>query len=246
LDSVTDRNPNREKAMKKFALVLLLVAGLASPAMAGQIQFLSGYYQSGNGGEFTFQTINPIAGFDPSLYSSLTHDVLATTNTFQTFCIEDSEYIANGYTYTATINPAGVVTGGVGGNPDPVSKGTGWLYSQFAMGTLTGYDYSASRTTAAALQNTIWWLEGDLATQPVNTFTTNVLNAFGGEDAAMADGAEQYGVYALNLTATECAPGYTGSNCQDQLVYVPDGGMTLMLLGGALMGLGALRRKFRA
>jgi len=29
-------------------------------------------------------------------------------------------------------------------------------------------------------------------------------------------------------------------------VTVPDGGMTLMLLGGALVGLGALRRKFRA
>jgi hypothetical protein len=29
-------------------------------------------------------------------------------------------------------------------------------------------------------------------------------------------------------------------------VKVPDGGMTLMLLGGALVGLGALRRKFRA
>jgi hypothetical protein len=29
------------------------------------------------------------------------------------------------------------------------------------------------------------------------------------------------------------------------LVFVPDGGATLMLLGGALMGLGALRRKLR-
>lgn len=33
---------------------------------------------------------------------------------------------------------------------------------------------------------------------------------------------------------------------QDFITGIPDGGMTLMLLGGALVGIGALRRKFRA
>jgi hypothetical protein len=33
---------------------------------------------------------------------------------------------------------------------------------------------------------------------------------------------------------------------QLQMNVVPDGGTTVMLLGGALMGLGFLRRKFRA
>jgi hypothetical protein len=33
---------------------------------------------------------------------------------------------------------------------------------------------------------------------------------------------------------------------QEFIGYVPDGGMTLMLLGGALVGLETLRRRFRA
>jgi hypothetical protein len=55
----------------------------------------------------------------------------------------------------------------------------------------------------------------------------------------MKDGGWEYGVYAINMWLD-------GEDYQDGLVYVPDGGATLMLLGGALMGLGALRRKFRA
>jgi hypothetical protein len=57
-----------------------------------------------------------------------------------------------------------------------------------------------------------------------------------------------FGVWAVNLTRAPqgCASGISVTDCQSQLLYVPDGGATLMLLGGALMGLGILRRKFRA
>jgi hypothetical protein len=78
-----------------------------------------------------------------------------------------------------------------------------------------------------------------------NVYINAVISHFGSADAAMADGADAYGVYALNLWAG-------GVDYQTQLFYkgggtvdVPDGGTTLMLLGGALVGLGALRRKFR-
>jgi hypothetical protein len=37
--------------------------------------------------------------------------------------------------------------------------------------------------------------------------------------------------------------GAFSGNKQDQLVRVPDGGLTLTLLGGALVGLGVLRPK---
>ena len=34
------------------------------------------------------------------------------------------------------------MNGGIsGGNPDPISRGTAWLYLQFAKGTLAGYNY---------------------------------------------------------------------------------------------------------
>ena len=71
-------------------------------------------------------------------------------------------------------------------------------------------------------------------------FYNAIIAYFGSEANAKANGGANYGVYALNLWL----PG--GALVQDVLVRVPDGGATLMLLGGALVGLGALRRKFSA
>jgi hypothetical protein len=217
--------------------------------MAGMIQIgysgsAYGQYQTGLGGEFT---LNPLSGWlDMSGYVAGTTMDIGVAGTFQTFCIEVNEHIS-GYsaTYNAQLN-TNAMYGSVNPPGDPVSAGTGWLYSQFAQGTLAGYDYGAGRlVSAAALQNTIWWLEGEAGDPGAgNVIRQAVLANFGDSAAAaMADGGWQYGVYALNLW-TGSDP--TQNRNQDQLFYVPDGGMTLMLLGGALMGLGALRRKFDA
>jgi hypothetical protein len=149
----------------------------------------------------------------------------------------------------------GVGGGVVGGDPlnlsgtgDPVSRGTGWLYSQFAQGTLPGYGYEADRLdSAAALQQAIWYLEDEIPTTYVsgtNVYVDAAITHFGTLDAAKGGTAADFGVYALNLWTGDP---YASTGAQDQLFYhVPDGGTTLMLLGGALMGIGALRRKFRA
>ena len=236
--------------MRKLGLVALLMVALASPAMAGQIQVgypgsSYGPYQTDRGGEFT---LNVLSGWlSTSSYVMSTSGFGAAT-TFQTFCLEIGEFLyPYGPTYNAVVNP-NAVYGGVGPGGDPISKGTGWLYSQFALGTLAYYNYgdtsngyfSDRHAAAAALQNTIWWLEGE-AGDPggTNRFRNLVL---GLPFNPFADGGVDYGVYALNLTDN------SGRRYQDQLFYrgVPDGGMTLMLLGGALIGLGALHRKFRA
>ena len=233
--------------MKRFALVTLLIAGLASPVMAGEIQVgypgsPYGMYQTGNGGEFTF---NPLGGWiDVSVYAPSTRDV-GVAGTFQTFCIEAIEHIGP---YPSTYN-AGIsqnaIYGGVGPAGDPVSVGTGWLYSQFVGGTLAGYSFGGTvperQASAGALQNTIWWLEGEAADPGAgNIFRNAVLAEFVNAPGAMADGGWTYHVYALNLWTK------TGARVQDGLVYyLPDGGATLMLLGGALFGLGVLRRKLR-
>ncbi len=88
----------------------------------------------------------------------------------------------------------------------------------------------------------IWWLEGEggVINDGNNIYINAVIARFTTEAGAKADGGWNYGVYAINLTMAN------GDLRQDQLFYVPDSGMTLMLLGGALMGLGALRRKFGA
>ena len=133
------------------------------------------------------------------------------------------------------------VQGGTGNNTgDPLSVGTGWLYSQFASGTL-GYNYgAANRTTSAnALQTAIWWLEGEVGGDANSTYSLAAVAHFGSAAAAMADGGWNYGVHALNLTEN-------GERRQDVLYYtVPDGGTTLMLLGLGLSGLAFASNRIR-
>lgn len=232
--------------MKKLALVLLVAIGLAAPAAAGQIQV--GYsgsnygpYQTGSGGEFTLNVYT--SGLDTGGYATGVTSNIGVTGTFQTFCIQGTEYIyPYSSTYYAELNAKAMY------GDDPVSVGTGWLYSQFATGNwqdgLT-YNYGANRSTSAdLLQKALWWLEGEegLSYDASNPYMAAVVAEFGSQTAAKADGGWNYGVYALNLWTNSDQTG----PIQDQLFYqVPDGGTTLMLLGGALVGLGALRRKFR-
>jgi hypothetical protein len=233
----------RENTMKKLGLVLLLFAALASPAMAAPTQIQIGYDYTADGlkgpylnpvagGEFTF---NPLTGWLTltGYVSGKTSDI-GVAGTFQTFCLEASQSLG---TYPEIYN-AGLSEMSSDGNV--VSVGTGYLYSQFAMGSLAGYDYvnlAGRKDSAYALQQTIWWLEGFTVDPGTgNAFRNAVVGMFADP---MADGGSEFGVYALNMWTLE------GVDVQDGLVFVPDGGATLMLLGGALMGLGALRRKFR-
>jgi hypothetical protein len=52
------------------------------------------------------------------------------------------------------------------------------------------------------------------------------------------------GNYELRLN-TGSLPNFSAASGEVDFAVVPDGGTTVMLLGGALIGLGALRRKFR-
>jgi VPDSG-CTERM motif len=233
--------------MKRVLLAVLLVVGMASSAMAGQVRVGSTYglYQTGSGGEFT---LIDVSGFSPLAYGSTT----SSSASFQTFCIEATggEYINTNTLYDAVLNPNAIYGGTVPPTSDPVSAGTGWLYSQFAQGTLANYNFTGSvadrDASAAALQNTIWWLEDEAGDPGATNVFRNAVLAHFSDNAALAKAGTSttYGVYAINLWV----PGHINEydfRAQDQLFYAPDGGATLMLLGGALMGLGALRRKFR-
>jgi hypothetical protein len=243
--------------MKKIVLAALLVVGLASPALAGKIQV--GYdgspfgpFQTGSGGEFTYNDIDPDDWLDKSGYASTTSNFgPAGITSFQTFCIEVGEHIS-GYpsTYNAQLSTQAVMGGSGGPSPDPVSQGTGWLYSQFARGTLAGYDYSggAGRLASAdALQRAIWWLEQEGPDPGFgNVFRDAVLGEFTTEENARGGSALTYGVYAINLWTGPAGSSPDATNkAQDGLFYsVPDGGATIMLLGSALMALRVARRRF--
>ncbi|MGC8990476.1 MAG: VPDSG-CTERM sorting domain-containing protein, partial [Verrucomicrobiia bacterium] len=106
-------------------------------------------------------------------------------------------------------------------------------------------------TSAGQLQQTIWWLEGE-ASHPddSNPFPSLLVPVFGSEDNAKLNitNPDEYKVFVLNLGTKEDGNGGTWPN-QDQLVWikggysVPDGGLTLILLGIAIGGLSLLRRK---
>src|SRR5512132_2265175 len=150
---------------RKCVIVLLALAATVSSAAAGTVKVGATYgpYQAGVGGEFT--VIN-VSGFDNTSYSTLTKG-FTDPNSFQTFCVENStppEYIYLNTTYDATLNTK-AINGGVGPEGDYLSQGTGWLYSQFAQGTLTGYNFTGTEAqreaSASLLQQTFWWLENE-------------------------------------------------------------------------------------
>lgn len=247
--------------MIRLVVASVLVLASVAPAFANQIQVgfgtasneRYGPYQAGLGGEFTLAIVS---GDDltTSAYADETSG-FGSISSFQSFCIEMNEYL-NPYSATYDVTLGAAATGGGidGGNPDPVSQGTAYLYSQFAQGLLTdpAYTYSYTGTTAqrkasaAQLQEAIWWLENELTTYAAsNPFMALVVTTFGSATEGRLDATgDRYGVHVLHLTTG------SGGPAQDQLYFaglsdaepVPDGGMTMTLLGMGLLGLAAGRR----
>ncbi len=199
---------------------------------------------------------------------------------FQTFCLEQTEdalLVSQSLVNHFVVNSEAAEGGGGSVNGrDPISKGTAWLYSQFAQGVLnvalgaesTGNYFSslapARKKEAGYLQKAIWWLEEESSPEPyklaANPYYQAALAQFGGDAGAKANASVGYlGVYVLNNFRTDAAlqqfldTGFANRSLrgQDFLYYheqvtVPDGGATLILLGAALVGLGALKRRLNA
>ena len=171
--------------MKKIGLVLLFTAAFASPALAMQITV--GYGTPGPG------TIAARAGNSPSASIQAccqragilgpgdtgTRDI-GVADTFQSFCLELSEPLYGLSTPWAAVSSS-ALEGGVVPGGDPLSVGTTYLYSQFAIGAL-GYSYSGAGRIgdARALQEAIWSLEGEMAYQAANPYIIMVEAMFGG------------------------------------------------------------------
>jgi len=235
--------------MKKLMLTICLVLGLiiAPVVMADTVTVsrYTGYYETDggwNGGEFTAiigDTSNP-----PDLewvlanYAASTNGVNGT-NSFQSFCLETTEYTGSNLNFEITQNAI------MGGNPpdgDPISVGTAWLYYQFAKGVLTGYQYTPGEgreDDAKELQNAIWMLEGAITWDGSNDFIELLFadTGYNDETLAKANNNWTYPVAALNLYKD-------GKLYQDQLVLVPEPGI-LILLGIAMSAVGLAARRFK-
>lgn len=223
--------------LRCLALAALFVSPVA--AEAAQVKFLTDSHGTTGGGEFVFEVTSGPLG------------LAAQGTRFTTFCVEYNEHVSPGATYTAVLN-TGAVKGGVSGqttnNFDPLSPKTAFLFTQFALGTLSGYNFNGGSLQAAsanALQAAIWVLEDEFAsvnnvpntTSAERTLATTFINL------ANASGWNTLGdVRVMNL--------FSGTNNQnhhqDQLVHIPGptptpgivvpvpaaGVAGLMLLGG--------------
>lgn len=235
--------------MKKTLILSLLVAASTSiTSLADTLTVVPGYgpYQTGGGGEMTVVLNTPVSGYVPGVTSGF---VLG--GSFQTFCLEFNESLVNG-TYTAIPTTTTLYNGA--NVQTPLNRGTAWLYEQFAAGTLAGYDYADAtpagrKGSAAALQNEIWYLMGNQGpANPtfdalVNANVTNPGGALDPNDLAFSP-VRLLNVWDINLV------GQREGAKQDVLFIpgvpgVPDGGLTLALLGMGLTGIGFISRRSR-
>jgi hypothetical protein len=229
--------------MKTMQLTEKLLAAAAAIVVAGQAWALQvkvtrvpGYYTNAyGGGEFTLWSTD-------STWTNHYSPKALVNGGLQTFCLERGERMPEGWV-SADLGTAAVLGGYGGGSPDPISIGTAWLYKQFAEGNLPGYDYNpgAGRATSArALQETIWWLEHEQNDPgPTNPFRNLVLNKFDDPSKNYTDVNPNFRILVVNPWVNDPAQGAK----QSYVLYLPDGGMTLTLLGGCLLGLGMVRRR---
>jgi hypothetical protein len=164
--------------MNRLFLIATVLALAAVPAFAtfghgtgydgGSWDFtqVPGYFQ-GQGGEFRLEAIGT-PGLNLNAYALATKNRGFTTS-FQSFCVETTEYIYdNMHAFVSTQNAALTGPGshaykGSTAGGDDLDPQTAWLYTQFATGQLASYfGFSGGRAQAAgAMQRLIWSIEGE-------------------------------------------------------------------------------------
>lgn len=179
-------------------------------------------------------------GQNPGLQGGEYKAEIAGFDAFYTFCVERDSTINTGQSYSYSLSMVKDEDGG------PLTKGTAYLYKKFVQGTLyprlEDGDTGLHDMYAGQLQAAIWYLGGQVGAGfkyiAGNPFLAMVASEFGGAefDAASAD----MGVRVMNLFDAN------GNQIQDVIVYVPDSGMTLALLGLGVSAIALVRRRYNS
>jgi len=226
---------------------MFLAAGGVSPAvMANTIVLTQTEYYFADGGEFTAVTAPEVFA---QFYAPSTKVAMGSQIGFQTFCVESDVYFWGSVTYDYTL-------GNVDSQGRSLTEGAAYLYSKFAQGLLTGYDFDNNGAVsrwqdAGLLQSAIWYMQGGQsgggsfgfggAGNPFYDLAASAL----GVNLETAASPDQFGVQIMELWDS------SRNAYQNQLVYtgdppVADQGTTLALLALSLAGLAAFARGFDA
>ena len=206
-----------KKAVRLLAIGLILGAMFAVSSYAATITFSA-------------------ATDRPTTYGGGEFDALIDGGTlFQTFCLERNESLSFGTPYNFTVG-MGAVNGGVdGGNPDPISSETAYLFTNFAHGDLSGY--TGSGADQIALQYAIWYFE--------EAVELSVANAAGaGTWIALADANANGSFYDVHVINPYSTVDEQIVQRQSVLQRIPEAS-ALLLFGSGLIGLIGYRRTRR-
>lgn len=204
--------------MKKIFLAMIVAVIMTSWAMAGPLPTvkIDSQHSTSNGGLFSVTT--------------------SDHGSFDTFCIETSEFLNIGATYFYEVSTAAKWNGTLGTTSDPISKATAWLFVNFR--TVVGYDGSHAQN--ALVQEAIWLLENEVGGSSNAYYLAATTGLRAGWEGIDANG--YLGVYAMNLNVYD--PATVAGAKQDLLIRLPDGGVTVLLLGLGVACLALFARRF--
>lgn len=230
------RKAEEEQQMKAFIGILGIVALIASPAWA--TMWVSMSVASG-GHPYIATVVNNGTGSEPV-------GPYQITQSFQTFCIEKTEYFGTGPIYRATIDPWAYLGGPDDGVPPPnadvVGKDTAWMYSQWLSGNKTFTSLTPAwgphTFTATEFQDAIWLAEGELTS--AGTWATRLRNYAVSQSSSWTS---TNGVMALNLWEYDYGAGKWVKAAQTQLVQIPAPGAALLVALGIGM-VGWVKKRF--